>query len=371
VVPDPGHVTQLWAGLLPTEELPYKQERHTAGDTFSARLTVHRHWLKVEYPAVNIAPVAKAGELLPPDLRFLAYYDQVDLSRTEVKLLPEGLTTGQKMNRKWPVQVGEVGSRQFLLFARTGREKAELWRALEDGCTYVEDAQVELLRTLIPFMCVGAQGRRETQGERRARYRTYMAHCCAPTTLGVWTTTMCWLNLMIHRVFFKIRGTEFFRAFIRRKIVNRLNKVNFISWFFHNFTVKNIDEGTFPPFITESLEPFHSRLGLFLSFRLQYHGLASARMFLWPQLQVSIRLEVLAVEGVLGINIPQEPTDRIWLGFTEPPRVQLRLYLLLGERQVHDWVVQRILQLILARIQAEIVKSLVLPHMLDVPFCQL
>jgi hypothetical protein len=68
--------------------------------------------------------------------------------------------------------------------------------------------------------------------------------------------------------------------------------------------------------------------------------------------------------------MPQEPTDRVWVGFTEMPKLRLELTLFRGEREVKDWgwAVKRILQVLEDRLIIELNKSAVFPNMADIPF---
>uniref|UniRef100_A0A667YXZ6 SMP-LTD domain-containing protein n=1 Tax=Myripristis murdjan TaxID=586833 RepID=A0A667YXZ6_9TELE len=47
-----------------------------------------------------------------------------------------------------------------------------------------------------------------------------------------------------------------------------------------------------------------------------------------------LTVEVLELSGTLVINIPPPPTDRIWYSFQVPPRLDLRVRPMLGEREV-------------------------------------
>uniref|UniRef100_A0A4W5L1M2 SMP-LTD domain-containing protein n=1 Tax=Hucho hucho TaxID=62062 RepID=A0A4W5L1M2_9TELE len=47
-----------------------------------------------------------------------------------------------------------------------------------------------------------------------------------------------------------------------------------------------------------------------------------------------LTVEVLELSGTLTVNIPPPPTDRIWYSFRVPPRLDLRVRPMLGEREV-------------------------------------
>ena len=107
-----SHTPQgLFRGKECWKNLEMTVSRHTPETTLSCRLTIHKNFLRVEYPQVpqkvtqwylkcaqrylrykwvwcilqeNLPFVARFDEKLPEDFVFLAYYDQVDLSVAEV-----------------------------------------------------------------------------------------------------------------------------------------------------------------------------------------------------------------------------------------------------------------------------------------------
>ena len=371
-----AEVTQLWAGMLPLRKLPYDESCHTAADTLSCRLTVYRHWLRIEYPDLNIPVVATHCEQLPSELRFLKHYDKVDLSRADVRLLPESSTDEQKRGRNWPVEVMQ-GEAVFVIFVRAAREKEDLLLALEGGRVHVEDCRLELLRADSSCDCV--LDWRETRGERRGRFRAYKEHI---TQYSAWTGAQAknqapldLLNLVIHRIFFDVRETTSYHSFILKKIVKKLNKVKFISKYMSDFVVDNVLVGYYPPVLTDCQEPWSGVLGLFLPLSLHYQGPAAARILLGPsgwRSLVSLTLEVRKVQGRVCVNIPavaieDQPMDRLWCCFLEEPVVDMKLELHLGGRRVTDSVVDRLLQMLLVRIRESLLKSAVYPNMFDVP----
>uniref|UniRef100_F6UAH7 SMP-LTD domain-containing protein n=1 Tax=Ciona intestinalis TaxID=7719 RepID=F6UAH7_CIOIN len=77
-----------------------------------------------------------------------------------------------------------------------------------------------------------------------------------------------------------------------------------------------------------------------------------------------LSVELLQLRGVLAINIPPPPTDRIWYGFREPPNMVIKAHPQVGERLVRtshvtDWIENKL--------QQEFVKVLVMPNMDDIP----
>ncbi|XP_052359313.1 testis-expressed protein 2 isoform X2 [Oncorhynchus keta] len=75
-----------------------------------------------------------------------------------------------------------------------------------------------------------------------------------------------------------------------------------------------------------------------------------------------LTVEVLECRGMLAVNIPPPPTDRIWYGFRSPPHLELKARPKLGEREVTlahvtDWIEKKLDQ--------EFQKIFVMPNMDD------
>ncbi|XP_034151246.1 testis-expressed protein 2 isoform X2 [Esox lucius] len=75
-----------------------------------------------------------------------------------------------------------------------------------------------------------------------------------------------------------------------------------------------------------------------------------------------LTVEVLELSGTLAVNIPPPPTDRIWYSFRVPPRLDLRVRPMLGEREVTfthvtDWIEKKL--------GREFQKEFVMPNMDD------
>ncbi|XP_055079703.1 testis-expressed protein 2-like [Periophthalmus magnuspinnatus] len=75
-----------------------------------------------------------------------------------------------------------------------------------------------------------------------------------------------------------------------------------------------------------------------------------------------LSVEVQELSGTLAINIPPPPTDRIWYSFRVPPRLDLHVRPMLGEREVTfihvtEWIEKKL--------QCEFQKVFVMPNMDD------
>ncbi|XP_005808814.2 testis-expressed protein 2-like [Xiphophorus maculatus] len=75
-----------------------------------------------------------------------------------------------------------------------------------------------------------------------------------------------------------------------------------------------------------------------------------------------LSVEVLELSGTLTINIPPPPTDRIWYSFRVPPRLDLHVRPMLGEREV---TFTHVTEWIEKKLQCEFQKIFVMPNMDD------
>ncbi|CAL8272413.1 unnamed protein product [Lota lota] len=75
-----------------------------------------------------------------------------------------------------------------------------------------------------------------------------------------------------------------------------------------------------------------------------------------------LSVEVLELSGTLAINIPPPPTDRIWYSFRGPPRLDLHVRPMLGEREV---TFTHVTEWIEKKLQCEFQKVFVMPNMDD------
>lgn len=82
----------------------------------------------------------------------------------------------------------------------------------------------------------------------------------------------------------------------------------------------------------------------------------------FSQNEVGADIEVTSFSGVLTLNIPPPPSDRIWVGFPEVPDLNIKVVPVYGQNQYAYTLLQDFLQ---AKIRAELKRLVVLPAMDD------
>ncbi|CAF3366749.1 unnamed protein product [Rotaria sp. Silwood1] len=82
----------------------------------------------------------------------------------------------------------------------------------------------------------------------------------------------------------------------------------------------------------------------------------------FSQQDVGIDVELTSFSGILTLNIPPPPSDRIWVGFPEMPDLNIKVTPTYGEKQYSYILLQDFLA---AKVRAELKRLVVLPAMDD------
>jgi cytoplasmic polyadenylation element-binding protein len=79
--------------------------------------------------------------------------------------------------------------------------------------------------------------------------------------------------------------------------------------------------------------------------------------------KIQLKLQLKSLFGRLIINVPPTPSDRVWISFRAPPKIELSAKPTLGSNVV-DWTL--VTNLIENKLYEEVCKYLVYPNMVDV-----
>jgi len=89
--------------------------------------------------------------------------------------------------------------------------------------------------------------------------------------------------------------------------------------------------------------------------------------------KMTLQLEVVSLKGVIVLNIPPPPSDRIWYGFKTKPELDLRILPYYGEiklgedNSLFSTAVNKGIHVLVNRLKEEIHKFILLPNMDDIP----
>jgi hypothetical protein len=185
-----------------------------------------------------------------------------------------------------------------------------------------------------------------------------------------------WINALIGRVFLGLYKTAAVKNFIATKITKKISRVPKPA-LISSVTLRSIDMGTLPPFLTNpKLKELTVDGDLVVEADVSYKGnfrieiAAIARIELGTRFKAREVTLVLAtilkkLDGHILIRIKPPPSNRLWITFELPPRIELSLEPIVSSRQITYGVILRAIE---SRIREVVNETLVLPNWDDMPF---
>jgi hypothetical protein len=185
-----------------------------------------------------------------------------------------------------------------------------------------------------------------------------------------------WINALIGRVFLALYKTPEIKNFIATKITKKIARVPKPA-LISSVQLRKIDMGTLPPFITNpKLKELTVDGDLVVEADISYKGNfkleieAIARIDLGQRFKVREVTLVLAsilkrLDGHILLRIKPPPSNRLWMTFETPPRIELSVEPIVSSRQITYGVVLRAIE---SRIREVVNETLVLPNWDDMPF---
>ncbi|RUP44030.1 hypothetical protein BC936DRAFT_150035 [Jimgerdemannia flammicorona] len=185
-----------------------------------------------------------------------------------------------------------------------------------------------------------------------------------------------WLNALIGRVFFAIYRTDRIREFLFNKVVKKTKKIK-RPGFLGEILVRSVDIGQSIPYVTSpkllGLTPAGELTG---EANFQYSGGFRLEIETEATWQYSTRLKPIKVHLVLAVmlkrikgkvflRIKGPPSNRIWIGFYEPPQMEWSIEPVVSDKHVKFAMITNAIE---ARIREMINENMVLPNMDDFPF---
>ena len=184
-----------------------------------------------------------------------------------------------------------------------------------------------------------------------------------------------WLNAILGRIFLSVYRTHALEAHITSRIVRKLKRVKTPA-ILSEIKVREVNVGTAAPIFSKpmlkeltpegdaSMEIHVSYVG---EMRVTIETVATVSL---PRLKpYSVRL-VLAVilkeiEGTMLFKIKRPPSNRLWFGFQQMPRMVLEVVPVVSARKINWSLVTSPIE---SRIREVVLESLVVPHMDDLAF---
>ncbi|GAA5925967.1 hypothetical protein JCM3775_005164 [Rhodotorula graminis] len=187
---------------------------------------------------------------------------------------------------------------------------------------------------------------------------------------------MRWFNALLGRVFLSTYRTSTLEDYLTSRIVRKLKRVKTPAML-SEIQVREVNVGSAVPLFSKPmLKELTPEGDASMEVHVAYVG--EARVTIETQATVSlgsrfkpyvVRL-VLAIvlrelEGTLLVKVKQPPSNRVWFGFRDIPRMALSVEPVVSTRQIKWSLVTGPIE---SRIRELIAESLVLPHMDDLSF---
>ncbi|KAF2632729.1 hypothetical protein BU25DRAFT_357433, partial [Macroventuria anomochaeta] len=185
-----------------------------------------------------------------------------------------------------------------------------------------------------------------------------------------------WINALIGRVFLALYKTPEIKNFIATKITKKIARVPKPA-LISNVQLRKIDMGTLPPFVTNpKLKELTVDGDLVVEADVSYKGnfrieiQATARIDLGQRFKAREVTLVLGcylkrLDGHLLLRIKPPPSNRLWMTFETPPRVELSVEPIVSSRQITYGPILRAIE---SRIKEVLIETLVSPNWDDMPF---
>lgn len=185
-----------------------------------------------------------------------------------------------------------------------------------------------------------------------------------------------WLNAMVGRIFYSIYRTAWLEEYVTRKLMKKISRVRTPS-FLSDIQVKEVHLGSTPPAFSRPMLKSLTGAGE-ASMEVGIHYTGAMRLTISTVLTISLGSRfkpynvplVLAVvltslEGNLLLHVKPPPSNRLWFGFTQLPKMEIDIEPVVSERKVQWSMVKRLIE---GRIKELLTESVVVPNMDDIPF---
>ncbi|GAA5863364.1 hypothetical protein JCM3774_005266 [Rhodotorula dairenensis] len=187
---------------------------------------------------------------------------------------------------------------------------------------------------------------------------------------------MRWFNALLGRVFLAVYRTKSVEEYITSRIVRKLKRVK-LPAMLSEIQVREVQVGaSVPLFSKPMLKDLNAEGDASMETHVAYVGNARVTIETVATISLGSRFKpytvrlVLAVvlkelEGTMLFKIKKPPSNRIWFGFTQMPKMVLSVEPVVSTRQLKWSLVTGPIE---SRIRELVMEALVLPHMDDVAF---
>ncbi|KAJ2960087.1 hypothetical protein NQZ79_g4463 [Umbelopsis isabellina] len=185
-----------------------------------------------------------------------------------------------------------------------------------------------------------------------------------------------WLNAILGRIFLAVYKTDRINELIYHKVSKKARKVK-RPGFIGEISVQNVQPGHSLPYITRPKLLSLSQNGeLQAQANVHYAGsfrLEIATDIAWSYsskmkpIKVHVELAVMLkkLTGKVLVKIKPPPSNRLWIGFYEPPQMDWKIEPIVSDKPIKLSMVTNAIE---SKIREFMVENMVLPNMDDFPF---
>jgi hypothetical protein len=185
-----------------------------------------------------------------------------------------------------------------------------------------------------------------------------------------------WLNAIFGRIFLSVYKTDRINELIYHKVAKKARKVK-RPGFVGEISVQNVTAGHSLPYITRPKLLSLSQSGeLQAQANIHYAGsfrLEIATDITWSYssmmkpIKVHVVLAVMLkkLTGKILVKIKAPPTNRLWIGFYEPPQMDWKIEPIVSDKAIKLSMVTNAIE---SKIREFMIENMVLPNMDDFPF---
>lgn len=324
----------------------------------------------------NARPKDSYYAVLRYDTLFLYESDQqrdcksvVPMNLYEVKIFPKNLPDNEVFNKEHPIQIKrkpdapisasaqDNGQDEYYIFIHTPVVKEDWYLALLYASKLRKPGTKQKIQDKAQFDPEAIQNHIRIIHSDKHHEHTR------------------WFNSFLGRIFLGVYKTKKIEEIFIQKITRKTLKLKRPS-FLGEIKVRSFQVGHSIPYITRTkLHELAPNGELSSEFHLSYRGGVRVEIEVdvglglatLKPVKVTIVLAVLvkSISGMMTLKIKAPPTNRFWIGFQEPPEMDIVIEPIVADKAIK---LNMVLTAIESKIREAMVEAIVLPNMDDTPF---
>ncbi|KAF9334554.1 hypothetical protein BG006_001970 [Podila minutissima] len=324
----------------------------------------------------NARPKDSYYAVLRYDTLFLYESDQqrdckavVPMNLFEVKIFPRNLPDNEVFNKEHPIQIKrkpdiipsssvlDNGQDEYYIFIHSPVIKEDWYLALLYASKLRKPGTKQKIQDKAQFDIEAIQNHIRVLHSDRHHEHTR------------------WFNSFLGRIFLGVYKTKKIQNVFIQKITRKTLKLKRPS-FLGEIKVRSFNIGQSIPYITRTkLHDLALNGELLAEFHLAYRGGVRVEIEVdvglglnsLKSVKVTVVLAVLvkSISGMMTLKVKAPPTNRFWIGFQEPPEMDIVIEPIVADKAIKLNVV---LAAIESKIREAMVEAIVLPNMDDYPF---